>query len=228
MISVTPGGAVPARCEVACTVTNHQPEIVACGKGCIMIQPVDLHRDLAGLPMLKERYGHPTDAESLKSFATLAAYCDGGISATHFSGSSGWERLPHRDEVVQILEEATRFDIIVDAVMQSLELSAGMLVVVPPGCWHCFTSETGVKVLTVTPKPTPHTHVDDPRTAVVEDEHPCTGMVLKPQRKERDDATIPDAIRYGGVCREDACRRAPHPPVWWARWRRRTAPHRLS
>jgi hypothetical protein len=30
-----------------------------------MIQPVDLHRDLAGLPMLKERYGHPTDAESL-------------------------------------------------------------------------------------------------------------------------------------------------------------------
>ena len=27
--------------------------------------------------MLKERYGHPTDAESLKSFATLAAYRDG-------------------------------------------------------------------------------------------------------------------------------------------------------
>jgi len=26
--------------------------------------------------MLKERYGHPTDAESLKSFATLAAYRD--------------------------------------------------------------------------------------------------------------------------------------------------------
>jgi len=37
--------------------------------------------------------------------------------------------------------------------MQSLELSAGMLVVVSQGCWHRFTSETGVKVLTVTPKP---------------------------------------------------------------------------
>jgi mannose-6-phosphate isomerase-like protein (cupin superfamily) len=134
-----------------------------------MIQPVDLHRDLAGLPMLKERYGHPTDAESLQSFATLAAYRDGGIYATHFSGSSGWERHPHGDEVVQILEGATRFDILVDAVMQSLELSAGMLVVVPQGCWHRFTSETGVKVLTVTPKPTQHTHVDDPRTAIVED-----------------------------------------------------------
>jgi len=43
-----------------------------------MIQPVDLHRDLARLPLLKEHYGHPTDAESLKSFATLAAYRDGG------------------------------------------------------------------------------------------------------------------------------------------------------
>jgi mannose-6-phosphate isomerase-like protein (cupin superfamily) len=131
-----------------------------------MIQIVDLHRDLAELPMLKERYGHPADAESLKSFATLAAYRDGGIFATHFSGSSGWERHPQGDEVVQILAGATRFDIIVDDVMQSLELSAGMLVVVPRGCWHRFESATGVKVMTVTPKPTQHTHVDDPRTAV--------------------------------------------------------------
>jgi mannose-6-phosphate isomerase-like protein (cupin superfamily) len=70
---------------------------------------------------------------------------------------------------VQILEGATRFDILVDEVMQSLELSAGMLVVVPKGCWHRFASESGVKVLTITPKPTQHTHVDDPRTAVVDD-----------------------------------------------------------
>ena len=107
--------------------------------------------------MLKERHGHPTDAESLKSFATLAAYRDGGIFATHFRGSSGWERHPHGDEVVQILAGATRFDILVDEVMQSLELSAGMLVVVPQGCWHRFESESGVKVLTITPKPTQHT-----------------------------------------------------------------------
>ncbi len=119
--------------------------------------------------MLKERSGHPTDAESLKSFATLAAYRDGGIFATHFCGSSGWERHPQGDEVVQILEGATRFDILVDDVLQSLALSAGMLVVVPRGCWHRFESATGVKVLTITPKPTQHTHVDDPRTAVVDD-----------------------------------------------------------
>ena len=134
-----------------------------------MIKAVDLHRDLEALPMLKGRYGHPTDAESQKSFATLSAYRDGGIFATHFSGSSGWERHPQGDEVVQILEGATRFDIIVDDVMQSLELAAGMMVVVPQGCWHRFESETGVKVMTITPKPTQHTHVDDPRMEVVDD-----------------------------------------------------------
>ena len=74
-----------------------------------MIKAVDLCRDLEGLPMLKERYGHPTDEESQKSFARLADYRDGGIFATHFSGSSGWERHPNGDEVVQILEGATRF-----------------------------------------------------------------------------------------------------------------------
>src|SRR5215510_4839970 len=105
-----------------------------------MIQAVDLHRDLEGLPMLKERYGHPTDTASLKSFATLAAYRDGGIFATHFSGSSGWERHSQGDEVVQILEGATRFAIIVDEIMQSLELSARMLLIVPKGCWHRFES----------------------------------------------------------------------------------------
>jgi hypothetical protein len=109
----------------------YQTERVACGKGYSMITTIDVHRDLAGLPLLKDRSGHPTDAESLKSFATLAAYRDGGIFATHFRGSSGWERHPHGDEVVQILEGATRFDMLVEDVMQSLELSAGMLVVVP-------------------------------------------------------------------------------------------------
>jgi mannose-6-phosphate isomerase-like protein (cupin superfamily) len=131
-----------------------------------MIRAVDLHRDLAGLPLLKERYGHPTDEESLKSFARLADYRDGGIFATHFRGSSGWERHPNGDEVVQILEGATRFDIIVEDVLQALELSAGMLVVVPQGCWHRFESATGVKVMTITPQPTQHAHGDDPRTAV--------------------------------------------------------------
>ena len=41
--------------------------------------------------------------------------------------------------------------------------AAGMMLVVPQNCWHRFDSETGVKVMTATPRPTTHLHVDDPR-----------------------------------------------------------------
>ena len=134
-----------------------------------MLKAIDLTCDLDGLVMLKDRHGHPTDEASQASFARLSDFRDGGIFAAHFSGSSGWERHPKGDEIVQILEGTTKFDIIVDDVMQSLELSAGMMIIVPQGCWHRFESDTGVKVLTATPQPTVHTEVDDPRTDIVED-----------------------------------------------------------
>ena len=79
--------------------------IIACGKAYSMITPIDLHRDLAKLPLLKERDGHPTDAESLKSFATLVAYRDGGIFATHFRGSSHGAQ-----------SEVDTFDVLLDAI----------------------------------------------------------------------------------------------------------------
>lgn len=129
-----------------------------------MIKAVDLSRDLAGLKMLEGRGAHTTEEEAQASFARLAAFRDGGIFAARFSGSSGWERHPKGDELVQILEGATRFDIITDEGMESHELTAGMLLVVPRGCWHRFESAHGVKVLTATPQPTKHTHVDDPRS----------------------------------------------------------------
>ena len=57
-----------------------------------MMKAVDLTHDLKDLVLLKDRYGHPTDEASLKSFAKLSDYRDGGIFAAHFSGNSGWER----------------------------------------------------------------------------------------------------------------------------------------
>lgn len=128
-----------------------------------MIKPVDLKADLNGLVLLKNRGAHTTENEAQHSFSNLADFRDGGIFAAHFSGSSGWERHPKGDELVQILEGSTRFDIIVDNDLQSLELSAGMMLVVPQDCWHRFDSENGVKVMTATPQPTKHLHVDDPR-----------------------------------------------------------------
>lgn len=134
-----------------------------------MIKTVDLNRDLDRLVMLEGRGAHTTEEEAQASFASLADFRDGGIFAAHFSGSSGWERHPKGDEIVQILDGATRFDIITDEGMQSLTLTAGMLLVVPKGCWHRFESEHGVKVMTATPQPTRHCHVDDPRELPLDD-----------------------------------------------------------
>ena len=129
-----------------------------------MIELVNLARDLDDLVRLEGRGAHTTEEEAQASFRKLADYRDGGLFAAHFSGSSGWERHPKGDEIVQILEGSTRFDIIVDDIVESHELGAGALLVVPQGCWHRFTSEAGVKVMTATPQPTQHLHVDDPRT----------------------------------------------------------------
>ena len=129
-----------------------------------MIREIDLRTDLANLVRLEGRGAHTTEAEAQASFATLADFRDGAIFASRFSGSSGWERHVKGDEIVQIIEGGTRLEVIVDDEIETHELVAGMLLVVPQGCWHRFTSEHGVTVLTATPQPTEHLHVDDPRT----------------------------------------------------------------
>ena len=129
-----------------------------------MIKTIDLGRDLAGMVTLEGRGPHTTEEEAQDSFMNLAKFRDGGLFAASFSGSSGWERHLKGDEIVQVLEGSTRLDIIVDDERESHHLCAGMLLVVPQGCWHQFFSDDGVKVLTATPQPTEHLHVDDPRT----------------------------------------------------------------
>ena len=130
-----------------------------------MIERIDLGRDLDDLVRLEGRGPHTTEKVAQASFRKLADFRDGGLFAANFSGTSGWERHLKGDEIVQILEGSTRFDIIVDDKVETYELGAGALLVVPQGCWHRFTSEGGVKVMTATPQPTQHLHVDDPRTA---------------------------------------------------------------
>ena len=128
-----------------------------------MIKTIDLGTDLTSLVRLEGRGPHTTEEEAQASFMKLADFRDGALFAASFSGSSGWERHPKGDEIVQILEGSTRLDVIVDDEIESHRLTAGMLLVVPQGCWHQFVSEDGVKVMTATPQPTEHLHVEDPR-----------------------------------------------------------------
>jgi mannose-6-phosphate isomerase-like protein (cupin superfamily) len=98
-----------------------------------------------------------------------APYRDGGIFGGSFSGDSQWERHPHGDEIVDIVNGATTLTFIApDAeAPQSFAMTAGMLIVIPQGCWHLLQAPVGVTLMTVTPHPTEHLAADDPRSVAL-------------------------------------------------------------
>ena len=128
-----------------------------------MIKAVDIEAALAGLPVLDGRTRDTSEEEAAAAFATLAPFGDGAIYAGSFSGESPWERHTKGDELVQILAGATTLTILTEDDQTVLDMTAGMLTVVPQGCWHRFSAPGGVTVLTATPQPTDHSSAPDPR-----------------------------------------------------------------
>jgi uncharacterized cupin superfamily protein len=129
----------------------------------MMVKAVHIETELARLPVLRGRKPDTPADEADKAFATLAEMGDGGVFAGSFEGDSAWERHPKGDELVHILAGETRLTLLTDTGPQVLEMKAGMLTVVPQGCWHRFHAPGGVTVLTVTPQPTDHSTAEDPR-----------------------------------------------------------------
>jgi mannose-6-phosphate isomerase-like protein (cupin superfamily) len=124
------------------------------------INAIDIRAELAGRPVLHARTKDTPDAEARAAFAVLAPFRDGSIFAGTFSGESKWERHGKGDELVHILDGAATLTIVTADGPRSLELRAGMLVVVPQGHWHRFVAPDRVTVLTATPQPTEHTTED--------------------------------------------------------------------
>jgi len=132
-----------------------------------MIDPVNINDKINGINAIRNRGPHTSEAEVEAAFATLGTgdFRDCALFLGSFDGSAGWERHLKGDELVQILSGSACFDFIIDDVKQTLQLTPGMLMVVPQGCWHRFRSDNGVTVLTATPRnDEQHTHVDDPRS----------------------------------------------------------------
>ena len=127
------------------------------------MKPVDIEAELSKLPVLRNRGPETTAKEAEAAFATLADFRDGGIFAGSFEGESPWERHSKGDELVQILAGAARLTILTDDGPEVLDMKAGMLTVVPQGCWHRFNAPDGVTVLTATPQPTDESSAEDPR-----------------------------------------------------------------
>ena len=129
----------------------------------MMVKAVHIETELAKLPVLRDRTPDTPLEEEDKAFATLADLGDGGVFAGSFDGESPWERHTKGDELVHILAGETRLTLLTDTGPQVLVMTAGMLTVVPQGCWHRFHAPGGVTVLTVTPQPTNHSTAEDPR-----------------------------------------------------------------
>ena len=127
-----------------------------------MVKAVDIKAALASLPVLRGRTPRTSNEEASKSFATLAPFGVGGVFAGSFEGTSEWERHSKGDELVHVLEGEATLTLLTDDGPQKMTLKAGMLTVVPQGCWHRFHAPHGVTLMTVTPQPTDHSTAEDP------------------------------------------------------------------
>jgi mannose-6-phosphate isomerase-like protein (cupin superfamily) len=134
-----------------------------------MTTPIDVNAVLTALPFLHGRGKDTTDAEKKAAFTTLSSYRDGGIFGGSFSGESQWERHQQGDEIVYIVDGATTLTLIADdaAAPQAYEMKAGMMIVIPQGCWHLLQAPVGVTVMTVTPQPTEHLQADNPQSVAL-------------------------------------------------------------
>jgi mannose-6-phosphate isomerase-like protein (cupin superfamily) len=128
-----------------------------------MIHAIDVRAALAGRPVLRGRSANTAPEDARAAFAVLAPFRDGSVFAGSFEGDSPWERHSGGDELVHVLDGSATLTIMTGGGPQSLELRAGMLVVVPQGHWHRFHAPDGVTVLSATPQPTDHTNAPDPR-----------------------------------------------------------------
>jgi mannose-6-phosphate isomerase-like protein (cupin superfamily) len=128
---------------------------------------IDLNAELAKLTLFRGRTPRTTNAERQGSSARLAAYRDGGLSITKFTGKGHWEAHLAGDELIHIIDGTATLEIVCDdGPPKSFALSAGMIAVNPQGVWHRFQSSEGVTLMAATPfrGEMIEDDVDDPRT----------------------------------------------------------------
>ena len=118
-----------------------------------MAQAYDLEEVLDTVTFLEGRTIH-TDTKG--TFARVSDYRDGGIFTDGFSGTSQWERHPSGDEIVQILKGSVMLTLKSEDKIENLDLTAGMIAIVPQNTWHQFNAPDGVTLMTTTPQPTEH------------------------------------------------------------------------
>jgi quercetin dioxygenase-like cupin family protein len=128
---------------------------------------LDLKATLAKMPTMQGRRPESTETErkATGAFVTLAPFRDGNLYSAKFSGRAAWERHPNGDELVHIVDGSCTVQLMTDGGLESHEVGAGTVIVVPQNTWHRFHAPRGVSIVTATPRPTEHltVDIDDPR-----------------------------------------------------------------
>ncbi len=136
-----------------------------------MIKIHNVHKEIETLTPIANRGEHSPEEEVVSAFAILGRgdFRHAAINLGTFDGDAGWERHVQGDEIVHVVSGETDIQLLIDGEKQTIQVSAGDLLVVPQGAWHRLRSERGVTVLTATPEGhEDHAFVDDPRTL-----YPC-------------------------------------------------------
>jgi mannose-6-phosphate isomerase-like protein (cupin superfamily) len=136
-----------------------------------MASTINLTAELEKLKMMHGRTPQSTRAEREGTAASLAPYHDGHLFISKFAGKGAWERHPVGDELVHIIEGSGILHIVTDDNTQRIEVSAGMVAVIPQGAWHRFLSSEGVTLMTATPSPSEHVRIDRRRHVLLQAVH---------------------------------------------------------
>ena len=126
---------------------------------------VDLKAELDKLTAVGRTPGSTLE-DRKGSVARLAGYRDARPVRPQVLGKDHWESHLTGDELIHIIDGNATLEFVGDDGPRSLQLSAGMIAVVPQGVWHRFLSPDGVTMMSATPFPGEHVkrNVDDPRT----------------------------------------------------------------
>lgn len=120
-------------------------------------QTLNIEQALSKTHFLAKRTPSNSDhTDSRSAYGSLSDFANGGMYVANYSGFSEWERHPHGDEMVQVLEGETCLILLIDNEEVPNKIKVGELLIVPQGIWHRFESPKGVKILTITPQPTDH------------------------------------------------------------------------
>ncbi len=84
--------------------------------------------------------------------------------ATKFAGKGHWEKHI-ADELIHILGGNGTLETMTADGRQSFALKAGLMIAIPQGTWHRFSSSEGVTLMSATPSPSEvvELDVDDPQ-----------------------------------------------------------------